>query len=116
MIGWLLLGLLFYKVREANMKLCQVKPASEMSANEVARTICLSNGEVKWGSAGHSGTPTDVWIYPGCPEGGKAIGTMHSHPGGTSEPSPQDISEMVRAGLPFLCIHGERELTCYKMH
>ena len=93
----------------------QVKPASEMDANEVAKTICLRNGQILWGSQGHSGTPTDVWINPSCPEGGKVIGTFHSHPLGTSEPSPQDINEMLRARLPWLCIQGDDALSCYKL-
>jgi len=103
-----------YKDEVIDMKLCQIKPASEMNANEVARTICLRNGQISWGSKGHSGTPSDVWIKPGCPEG-KAIGIMHSHPKGTSEPSSQDISEMLRAKLPFLCIHGDDALSCYRV-
>ena len=93
----------------------QIKPASAISANEVARTICLCNDEVMWGHEGHSGTPTDVWINPGCPDGGKAIGTYHTHPQGTSEPSPQDVKEMLRAKLPFLCIHADDALSCYRV-
>jgi len=96
------------------MKLCQNNPF-KLGANEVARTICLSNGKIKWGREGHSGMPTDVWINPGCPKGGKVIGTYHTHPSGTSEPSPQDVEEMVRAGLPFLCVHGEDALSCYRI-
>jgi len=105
------------RIRGADMSYCfrQVKPASEMDANEVAKTICLQNGQISWGSQGHSGTPTDVWINPGCPARGKAIGTYHTHPQGTSEPSPQDVEEMVRAGLLFLCVHGDDALSCYRM-
>ena len=97
------------------MRLCQIKPASEMSANEVAKAICLRNGQISWGKEGHSGTPSDVWINPSCPEGEKVIGIFHSHPQGTSEPSSQDINEMLRAKLPWLCVHGEEALSCYKI-
>ena len=114
MIGWLIIGLLLLQGREANMRLCQIKQASEMRANEIARTICLRNGDVQWGNEGHSGSPTDVWINPSCPAG-KAIGIYHSHPGGVSEPSVQDISAMLKAQLPFLCIQGEDALACYKV-
>ena len=113
MIGWLFLGLLLYK-RGVEMRLCQIKPASEMSANEVAKTICLRNGQIFWGKEGHSGTPSDVWINPSCPDG-KAIGVYHTHPEGTSKPSSQDISETLRAKLPWLCVHGEEALSCYKI-
>ena len=95
------------------MKLYQIKPASNMDANEIAKTICLRDGEVFWGSES-TGTPLSVRLRPSCPDG-KAIGVYHSHPKGTSEPSSQDISEMLRAKLPWLCISGEDALRCYKI-
>jgi len=118
MIGWLLLGLLLYK-RGVEMKLCQIKPASEMGASEIAKTICLCNGEIAWGREGHDASPVSVRINPNspssCPEGCKPLGVYHTHPKGTSEPSSQDISEMLRAKLPFLCISGEEALSCYRI-
>ena len=113
----IILGLLIYarRVNMANYCFRQIKPASEMSDNEVARTLCLRNGEVTWGKEGHSGSPSDVWINPGCPEGGKVIGTYHTHPQGISEPSSRDINEMLRAKLPFMCVHGEEALSCYRI-
>jgi len=92
----------------------QIKPASEMGANEYAKTICMRDGKVFWGSEAQ-GEFLSVKLHTSCPDG-KAIGVIHSHPGGTSEPSSQDISEMLRARLPWLCVHGERELACYKIH
>ena len=92
----------------------QLKPASEIDANEYAKTICMRGDEVFWGSEAKGG-PLLVRLHTSCPDG-KAIGVIHSHPGGTSEPSPQDISETLRAKLPWLCVHGERELACYKIH
>ena len=82
-----------------------------MNANEIAKTICLRDGELFWGSEAKGG-PLSVHLCTNCPDG-KAIGSWHSHPMGTSEPSPQDISEMRRAKLPWLCISGEDALRCY---
>ena len=113
MIGWLLLGLLLYK-RGNDMRLCQ-RHSGHGGLVEVARTLCLRNGEVIWGREGHSGTPSDVWINPGCPEGGKVIGTWHSHPPGTTEPSPQDIRAMRQAGLQHMCISDDFEVACYRV-
>ena len=92
----------------------QLKPASEVDANEYAKTICIRDGEVFWGSEA-KGEPLSVRLHAGCPDGGKAIGTYHTHPGGTSEPSQQDIDEMRRAGLPWLCITGEDTTQCRRV-
>ena len=113
MIGWLLLGLLLYK-RGNDMKLCQKNPF-KLDSNEEARTLCLRNGQISWGSKGHSGTPTDVWINPGCSEGGKVIGIYHTHPGGTTDPSPQDLSAMRLAGLEHMCISDDARVVCHRV-
>ena len=89
----------------------QLKPASEMDTSEIAKTICLRDGKLFWGSEAKGG-PLSVRLRTNCP-GGKAIGTWHSHPLATSEPSEQDIAEMRRAKLPWLCISGEDALRCY---
>jgi len=99
------------RIRGEDMKLCQQKPASDMDANEIAKTICLRDGELFWGSEAKGG-PLSVHLRTNCPDG-KAIGTWHSHPLATSEPSEQDIAEMRRAKLPWLCISGEDALRCY---
>ena len=91
----------------------QLKPASDMDANEYAKTICMRNGEISWGSEA-SGDPLSVKLRPSCPDG-EAIGIIHSHPGGTSEPSQQDIDEMRRAGLSWMCVHGDDALKCYRV-
>ena len=98
----------------ANYCFRQIKPASEMDANEYAKSICMRDGEVFWGSTAKGG-PLSVRLHTSCPEGSKAVGTYHTHPGSTSEPSPQDISEMLRARLPWLCVHGEDALRCYQV-
>ena len=112
----IIIGLLIYHYRRVNMaNYCfrQIKPASEMDASEYAKTICLRDGEVFWGSEAR-GEPLSVKLRTSCPDG-KAIGVYHSHPGGTSEPSSQDVSEMLRSRLPFLCILGEEALSCYRI-
>ena len=91
----------------------QIKPASEMDAVENAKTICLRDGEIFWGNEA-KGTPLSVRLHTSCPDG-KAIGVYHTHPEGTSKPSSQDISETLRAKLPFLCVLGEEALSCYKI-
>ena len=91
----------------------QIKPASEMDASEYAKTICLRDGKVFWGSEA-KGDPLSVRLRISCPDG-EAIGVWHSHPLGTSEPSSQDISEILRAKLPFICVHGDEALRCYRI-
>ena len=109
-----IIGLVVY-ARRVNMSYCfrQIKPASKMDANEYARTICMRDGEVFWGSEAQ-GEPLSVSLHTNCPDG-KAIGVIHSHPGGTAEPSRQDIAEMLRARLSWLCVHGEDALRCYRV-
>ena len=91
----------------------QIKPASEMDASEIAKTICLCDGKSFWGSEAR-GEPLSVRLRTSCPNG-EQIGLFHSHPGGTAEPSSQDINEMLRAKLPYLCILGEEALSCYRV-
>ena len=119
MKNWLpiiIVGLLIYHYRRVNMgNYCfkQIKPASEMGTSEIAKTICLRDGRVFWGSEAR-GDPLSVRLRTSCPDG-EAIGVWHSHPQNTSEPSSQDISEMLRAKLPWLCISGEEALSCYRI-
>ena len=96
------------------MKLCQ-RNSARKSLTEVARTLCLRNGEVTWGRDGHSGTSSDVWINPGCPEGGKVIGIYHSHPGRTTEPSSQDIKAIAQTGLEHMCISDDYGVVCHRV-
>ena len=94
----------------------QIKPASEMDASEYAKTICLRDGEVFWGSEAR-GEPLSVKLRTSCPDG-KAIGVFHTHPGSeTPEPSEQDIREMRRAGLEHLCIQSPEKnlLQCFRI-
>ena len=102
------------RIRGEDMKLCQRHGAHDGSV-EMARTLCLRNGEVTWGREGHSGTPSDVWINPSCPDGEKVIGIYHSHPGGTTEPSSQDIRAMRQAGLQHMCISDDYGVVCHRV-
>ena len=115
MIGWLLLGLLLLQ-REANMKLCQPGNRFQTDSVEEARTICQLGNELLWGNQARGDSPINVRLRPiTCPGGGKPIGVWHSHPGGKAEPSLQDIAEMKRVGLPYMCISSDTEIACYKV-
>ena len=91
----------------------QIKPASEMDASEIAKTICMRDGDVFWGSESR-GEPLSVRLHTSCPDG-KVIGVYHTHPDRTAEYSPQDVNEILRSKLPFLCVHGEEALSCYRI-
>ena len=92
----------------------QLKLASEIGESEIAKTICLKNGKIYWGSEA-KGDSHSVTLFTRCPEGGKTIGTYHSHPGGTTEPSSQDLKAMRQAGLEHLCISDDNETRCYRV-
>lgn len=82
--------------------------------NEYGYTLCQDGCHLTKGSEG-SGHRTGVSLSVGCPSGGNPIGLYHTHPGGTTEPSDQDIREMRRLGLNTMCIRvpETRELDCY---
>ena len=88
---------------------------------ESAKTICQLGQEIFFGSQAKGDSSTSVRLHIGCPEGGKAVGIWHSHPGpgGVAEPSPQDISEMLRAeqskGMKYMCISSDLEISCYEV-
>ena len=109
---WVLIGLLIWQ-HQKSVTLKQLNPASQISDVEIGKTICLRDGEVFWGSTAR-GEPSSVRLNTSCLDG-KAIGTYHTNPGDTSEPSPQDISELLRVNLPWLCVHGEDALRCYRV-
>ncbi len=63
-------------------------------------------------TAGHRyGVQIDV----SCPAGFKPTGLFHTHPGGTPQPSRQDIREGCRLGIRHLCIAVPEtgELQCH---
>ncbi len=70
-------------------------------------TICRRNNRLLRGMQVTGRNDQAVSLPVSCPSGGKPIGLWHSHPvsgGGSTDPSPQDISEAKRFGLKFLCI------------
>jgi proteasome lid subunit RPN8/RPN11 len=50
------------------------------------------------------GTRISVGIDVKCPDGYRATGLFHTHPGGTTDPSPTDIKSAKRLGISHLCI------------
>jgi len=50
------------------------------------------------------GTHNSVSIDVKCPTGYRATGLWHSHPGGTTRPSPTDVKSARRLGIRHLCI------------
>lgn len=92
--------------------LCQARQFG-LDVNEEARTICQLGREILWGSEAKGSSPYNVTLHTSCPEGGKPIGTHHTHPGGKAEPSAQDLAEMRRVGLPTLCISADFVTKCF---
>ena len=50
------------------------------------------------------GTQLSVSIEVKCPDGYRATGLFHTHPHGTTDPSPADIKAARKFGLRHLCI------------
>lgn len=50
------------------------------------------------------GNHLSVSIDVKCPDGYRATGLFHTHPGGTTDPSPTDIKSAKRLGISHLCI------------
>ena len=77
--------------------------------NEYGYAMCrradgrLVQGPTAWG------TPTSVNIQVACPPGASLIGLYHTHPGGVSTPSAQDVKSARDVQAGFLCIRSERE-------
>ncbi len=66
--------------------------------------ICDVNGKLVPGPevVGRDNRSVDIPLL--CPLGGRPVGTHHTHPGGSTRPSKQDLSEAGRLGLDFICI------------
>ena len=63
-----------------------------------------------------TGTPNSVSIPIDCPTGTVFELLFHSHPGGVSFPSRQDMESAVRVGAKTLCIVSERDgLKCFRI-
>jgi hypothetical protein len=51
-----------------------------------------------------SGTHNAVSIDVKCPAGYRPTGLFHTHPGGSTNPSPTDVKSARRLGIKHLCI------------
>lgn len=87
-----------------------------LPVNEFGFSICemprggLVKGPTAWG------TPTTVSIPIQCPPGASFKHLFHSHPGGISFPSNQDLQSALKVGADTLCILSERDgLVCFKV-
>jgi proteasome lid subunit RPN8/RPN11 len=86
---------------------------------ETAFTICQKGNEICRGSES-KGSLTAVSLDIGCPSGWKPIGIHHTHPGGNSNPSDADYSEMKKLRLQRMCISvpsGDNagDMECYNV-
>lgn len=72
--------------------------------NETGYTICQCGQELVKGCEARGKDSSHVSISICCPRGCHPVGTFHTHPGGTREPSDADIAETKRVGLKHLCI------------
>lgn len=84
---------------------------------ERAFTLCQFRNTLLKGGQATGKDEFSVTLPISCPRG-KPIGTWHSHPaagGGSLLPSAQDISEIKRLGLQFLCVSVKRETKCYRV-
>ena len=64
-----------------------------------------------------SGTHNSVSIDVQCPAGFKPTGLFHTHPGGSTTPSPTDIKSARRLGIRHLCIAvpDTGEMVCHDL-
>ena len=80
-------------------------------------TICRKGNKLIQGCQSVGDSSRHVSMKICCPHGATPVGTYHTHPHGTTEPSSQDIAEMKRLGLELLCIEvpETREARCYRL-
>ena len=82
-------------------------------AVEIGAPICC-NRKCRLGQVSR-GSKNNVLIKMACPKGTNAVGTWHTHPGGSSRPSPADIRNVRQAGLSWVCISGKQGLKCQRV-
>ena len=80
---------------------------------EYGAPLC-ANGKIVLGKIS-KGTRTRVMVDLKCPRGMKAIGSIHSHPGGNSQLSSVDITNLRKAGLEVGCVTGRQGTKCYRI-
>jgi len=74
-------------------------------------TIC-QNGCSLYRGPESVGDRNSVTVNIGCPEGGEAIGTYHTHERDLHL-STHDEKEMVRLGIPVVCVGVQDKVACY---
>jgi len=86
-------------------------------ANETGYTICRKGDKLIKGCESIGDSHRHISLKICCNNGGKPVGTFHTHPDGSVDPSPQDIAEMRRLGMEFMCIEvpETREAKCYRL-
>jgi hypothetical protein len=84
--------------------------------NEYGFALCrirgtqrIIKGPTTWG------TPTSVEISPVCPPGSKFVGNLHSHPGGSLEPSAIDLATERKHQFELACIVNETGIRCRRV-
>ncbi len=85
-------------------------------ANEIGFTMCrvTASGELTHGPLAE-GTPDSVNIPVSCPPGSSFEGLFHTHPGGSSFPSPTDIRSAKKIGASVLCIDADGDTNCFRV-
>ena len=81
---------------------------------EKGAPICCSNKRCILGPVS-KGTRNRVLVSLKCPQGTRPVGTWHTHPSGDSYPSPVDVRNLQKAGLPIGCVSGKQGLKCYRI-
>lgn len=88
----------------------------KLPINELGFAACRTlDGRLMRGPTA-SGTPTSVSIPVNCPTGTVFEMLFHTHPGGVSFPSQQDIQSALKVGAKTLCILSERDgMKCFRI-
>jgi len=72
--------------------------------NERGATVCMfPDGRMVLGPEQRGDSRTHVTVKLLCPGGTRPVGLTHTHPGGDSTPSSQDVRETRRLNLHFIC-------------
>ena len=90
--------------RQASMAQSKIVLELPQDGMEHGFAICQdAHGDLVRGPEA-AGTRMSVGIEVKCPDGYHATGLFHTHPGGTTDPSPTDVKSAKRLGISHLCI------------
>ena len=92
----------------------QTPVRSRIPKDEIGFALCRvrETGRLVRGPVAQ-GTPTRVDIPIKCPPGSDFEVMVHTHPGGSAEPSALDIRTGQRFSAKSLCIASDTELKCH---